>query len=288
MSDTPAAPAREPDSSATGPEDNLAAGHGVRKPWWQRAIVTPVVLGSIGVAFLLIAFFLYPRTTELPSPAYPRLGVSATFPIAFIDYTVVQVTPTVAEIKMQATLPTGTPSPPARAPAALLAVSPPFGVGFRSCRPPACQVRRNRITEASFWIKRLTFRPAAGSAGEAAADFFVNARSFGVTSNGTNASAAIPEVVYDGPGTPMLLVLYRLQSASSYDWSASPVAAVTSSAAQWQQNLMKGDTPGRAAVGIDHAAQTGDDIEIFVAGALLGIAGGAIVAAVQEAMHLKH
>jgi hypothetical protein len=39
-------------------------------------------------------------------------------------------------------------------------------------------------------------------------------------------------------------------------------------------------------VGLNHSAQTRDDIKIFIAGALLGIAGGAIIAAVQEAMHL--
>ena len=108
-----------------------------------------------------------------------------------------------------------------------------------------------------------------------------------MTSNGVNASAAIPEVLYRGLGQPILLTLYHLRSASSYDWSASPVAAVTSATAQWQQDVVSGDTPGRAAVGVDHSAQTRDDIKIFIAGALLGIAGGAIIAAVQEAMHLS-
>jgi hypothetical protein len=62
---------------------------------------------------------------------------------------------------------------------------------------------------------------------------------------------------------------------------------VTGTTAQWQQDVASGDTPGRVAVGINHSAQTRDDIKIFIAGALLGIAGGAIIAAVQEAMHLR-
>ena len=46
-----------------------------------------------------------------------------------------------------------------------------------------------------------------------------------------------------------------------------------------------GRIPGRAAVGINHAEQTTDDNKTFVAGALIGLAGGALLSAVQEALH---
>jgi hypothetical protein len=243
------------------------------------------VLGAIGLALLLISFLLYPRTTELPSPAFPRLELSTNLRVAFVDYSVVQISPAVAEMKISVVLPSGTPGPPADASPAFLSVAPPLGTGFRDCHLPACRVRGTGVTSASLWAERLTFTPV-NSTGTATADFFVNARSFGVTSNGVDASAAIPEVIYQGQGNPILLTAYRLPSASSYDWSSLPAAAVTGTVAAWQQDLASGDTAGRTAVGVDHAAQTGDDIKIFVAGALLGIAGGAIIAAVQEAMHL--
>ena len=118
------------------------------------------------------------------------------------------------------------------------------------------------------------------STGTATADFFVKARSFGVTSNGVNASAAVPEVLYRGLGQPMLLTLYHLRSANGYDWSASPVAA--SPAPPPSGSRTSPAATRRAAIGVDHAAQAGDDIKIFVAGALLGIAGGAIIAAVRR------
>jgi hypothetical protein len=105
-----------------------------------------------------------------------------------------------------------------------------------------------------------------------------------VTSDGVNASAAIPEILYGAGGQPKLLTLYHLPSASSYDWSGSQTALVTSATAQWQTDVVSDDTPGQATVGVDHAAQQHDDIKIFIAGALLGIAGGAIIAAVQEAL----
>jgi len=285
MPDAPIATNPGPEGPAPATQDKPRKAAGVGTRWWRKTVLRPIVLGALGLALLLISFLLYPRTTELPSPAFPRLALSTTFPVAFIDYSVFQISPAVAEMKISVVLPPGTPSPPANAPPPSLAVAPPFGIGFRGCHPPACFVKGNGITSASLWIQQLTFRPV-DSAGTATADFFVNARSFGVTSDGVNASTAIPEILYRGGGQPMMLVLYHLRSASSYDWSNSQAALVTSTTAQWQQNVAGGDTPGRAAVGVDHAAQTNDDIKIFIAGALLGIAGGAIIAAVQEAMHL--
>jgi hypothetical protein len=285
MPDAPIATSPGPEGPAPGAQDKPQPAPGAGKRWWQKPAFRPIVLGALGLALLLISFLLYPRTTELPSPAFPRLALSTTFPVAFIDYTVVQVSPTVAEMKISVVLPSGIPGPPAGAPAATLAVAPPFGTSFRDCPFPTCIVKRNGLTSASVWFQQLTFAPV-NSTGTATTDLFVKASSFGVTSDGINASAAVPEVLYKGLGQPMMLVLYHLQSASSYDWSAAQVAAVSSTTAQWQQDITGSDTPGRAAVGVDHSGQTRDDIKIFIAGALLGIAGGAIIAAVQEAMHL--
>ena len=124
-----------------------------------------------------------------------------------------------------------------------------------------------------------------GEAIIASAEFFVEARSFGVEYNDVTASAAIPEVVYDGPGTPLLIVSYQIPSASSYDWSSYPASSVDKSGAVWQQALIHGDTVGRVTVGTNYAAQANDDTRTFIAGALLGLAGGALLSAVQEALH---
>jgi len=288
MSGTPTAEKPEPRRPAPHSNDDAAPAPGPGQRWWRKAVLRPIVLGTIGLALLLISFFLYPRTADVSSPAFARLAVSARdIQVAFIDYGVEQVSAGVAEIKISVSLPTGTLGPPAGAPPALLAMAPPFGTAFRDCHLPACRVQRTGTISSYFWARRLIFRPAPNSGPTATADFFVKARSFGIASNGVSTSVAIPEVLYQGLGKPFLLTLYQLPSASSYDWSASPAAVVTSTTAQWQDDVTSGDTPGRAAVGINHAAQTRDDIKIFIAGALLGIAGGAIIAAVQEAMHLR-
>jgi len=59
------------------------------------------VLFAIGLALLLISFLLYPRTAELPSPAFSRLALSAGFRVAFIDYSVIQVSPATRRSRSQ-------------------------------------------------------------------------------------------------------------------------------------------------------------------------------------------
>jgi hypothetical protein len=119
--------------------------------------------------------------------------------------------------------------------------------------------------------------------------FLVKAGSFGVTYNSVTAAAAIPEILLlghsaeSGPGN--LSVVYNLPSASSYDWSSDPTSSVTNSQAAWDETVIGDDTPGRAVVGINHAAQSDDDTRTFIAGALLGLAGGALLSGVQEALH---
>jgi hypothetical protein len=118
------------------------------------------------------------------------------------------------------------------------------------------------------------------------ANFAIKAGDFGVVYNGITASAVMPEVSYQGSATPpTLLTGYQFPSASSYDWSSFPPALSSSTYAIWQEFLTQGVTTSRVAVGIDHAAQTRDDFRNFLAGALVGVAGAAILSALQETLH---
>ena len=87
------------------------------------------------------------------------------------------------------------------------------------------------------------------------------------------------------PGTAILLVAYGVPSAANYDWSSFPTTVADNFVAVWQEDLINGDIPARSAVGVNHAQQKSDENRTFLAGALLGLAGGAIVAATQEALH---
>jgi hypothetical protein len=122
----------------------------------------------------------------------------------------------------------------------------------------------------------------SNATGLATTHVFVKAHNFGVTFNGVTAAAAIPEVLSKGAS---LITSYHIPSASSYDWSSYPTAFLSSSGATWDEALISGDTVGWVASGINHIAQANDDSTTFIAGALLGLAGGAILSAVQEALH---
>ena len=125
----------------------------------------------------------------------------------------------------------------------------------------------------------------------ATAYFYVRASSFGVFSNGADAFAAIPEVVYIRKaipvGTPELVAAYDLPSASSYDWSADPPVSATNSHAIWEEPVSRGTMAWVEAAGIDQAAQASDNFMSFLAGALLALGGAAILAAVIEAVHTR-
>lgn len=283
MPDTPTAQSPTPEGPLPGPKDNPPPLPAADKPSRRVKILTPLVLAILGLALFLLAIILYPSATGVRTPLYSRLGISTKFPIALLGLSVVQISPGVAEMKITVKLPANVAAPPAGAPPAGLVVAPALGTVFRNCPPPFCRTLPG-VPPGSVWGVPLAFR-SVGPTGEATADFYVKARSFGVASNGVNASAAIPEVLYQGPGKPIFVVGYHIPSAASYDWSSFPTAGVSNNVATWQEDLVGPDTPGRAAIGINPAGQASHDRLTFFAGALLGIAGGAIVAAVQEALH---
>jgi hypothetical protein len=121
----------------------------------------------------------------------------------------------------------------------------------------------------------------------ARAYFQIQTRNFNTTvnSNGVTASAAIPEVTYQGGGNPTILTIYDFPSADKYDWSSFPPVVTYPDEAQWQEVQAIEVTPSRIAVGINHDGKSYDDFKLFIAGALVGIGGGALVAAFQEALH---
>jgi hypothetical protein len=125
--------------------------------------------------------------------------------------------------------------------------------------------------------------------GRATAVFLVKAHSFGDTTNGVTAEATFPELAVEplsgDPGQEWLFIEYRnIPSASSYDWSADPPQTLGTSRAGWQEPIVVGTTYSRIAIGTDHAAQQRDSDFTLIAGILFGIGGGALVAAIQEAL----
>lgn len=124
----------------------------------------------------------------------------------------------------------------------------------------------------------------------------MKAHSFGVTTNGVTAAAAFPNITFGGVHQhPLLIMDYQIPAANTYDWSSNPTIGLGANHATWEEPVISGNqqqsfgstglTPARVATGINHTAETNDNTLTLVAGVLFGLAGGALVAAVQEALH---
>jgi hypothetical protein len=252
----------------------------------RKKILTPIVLALIGGTLILVAIALYPSSNEPSVPSYATIGMSSSFKIGKIEYYVSQVSPSVTEVFVRIVQPIGVRPPPAKASTHSIALFLPPGIAFRTCPEGFCFRQRNQY----YWKEELKFRPVSSgmpsSTGMAFANFFVRAHGFGYASNDVTALAAIPQVFYDGPGSPTLTTAYEnASSASSYDWSAFPTESINGTEAVWDEPVASGGAQGRVAVGINHANQTKDNNMTFLAGALIGLAGGALLSAVQEALH---
>jgi hypothetical protein len=282
ISDSPPQEPPVEQAQAPGKPDNEAdqkdkAEKKDKKSLW-KLMVTPVVLALLGLALLPLALSLYPSSTETSAPAYPGVSLLTNLRISFITYSVVQVRPSLAQIEIEVVRGTSSGSITG-APFASLVVSPPYGTSFLTCPPAFCTTIQGQVPSFT-WKVLLAFN----TKGKAYAYFYVKAKSLGLSVNGLNAQAVLPEAFYNGVGMPEFLVAYHIPSAGTYDWSALPPAEFSTSSAAWSEPLVQEDTAPKIAVGINQSRQSSDNHLAFVAGALIGLAGGAVLSAIQEAL----
>jgi hypothetical protein len=301
----PALPAPEPGPASAGAAAPVAgsappaadspsppAGSGGRPKLPRKKIVIPAVLAALAVLLGLGAWLLYPATAQLPSRGYTTMVFNAPFGIDALNYQIHQVRTDLAEIKIAVLFNTSkTASVPHQL--ATLSVYPPLGDAFHPC-PPAYCGRGQNATYA--WFQILTFRPGTGP-GElpdttasgiyAFLTLYVRAHDFGVTYNNVNASAALPKLYYNAPGFPNLVTQYSIGSADLYDWSSLPPAYANGARAVWLESPSSGLITPVTATGVNHASSGRNTTLTFIAGALLGLAGGALLSAIQEALHAR-
>jgi hypothetical protein len=257
-----------------------------KRPWWKKYRAS-LIFAILGLAGLPVGFFvLYPSTPELPTPGYSQLVIRSSIPIGTIGYEAEQISAGTAKVTIRVSLPPG-----ASGGIAFLTVLLPFGDTFINCYPPSC---RDQTQAGSYLKQQLTFGTALSQFQTVQATpltFEVSANHFGAIFNGVTASAVIPEVTYSCsvPATLNLAALltgYKISSAGSYDWSSlQPQGFNENGFVVWSEDLAVGDTQSRVTVGINHAAQSHDDFMIFLAGAVIALAGAAILASIQEALH---
>jgi hypothetical protein len=293
MWDLPEGSTVEPDSPASlSTEDQSQASTVHRRPR-QRKIVFAVILFVLGIGLSLLTFLVvYPSEGEITPPQYSGIDIYTAAPIEELDIDISQLTPNIAKVYVEVVaedkadagnitleLPVGTTFDCAGA-HTTGHVTPEGGANICHNYPRRPQ---------SDWVKTLDF-----SSHIAQDTFLVNARSFAVSFGGGIAYAAVPEVLLTlpgggpvgrGPESVVLGIRVRIPNAAAYDWSSFPTRELTASTAVWEESLNLGDNAGRIAVGINHAQQSTDDNLTFIAGALIGIAGSALLTSGQEFFH---
>jgi hypothetical protein len=278
-------PPRPPLSSTTA---DSAPHDYTRSRYLSKKILRPAILTAIGAALLLGAIRLYSSPGELSTPSFATIQLNSTFPIGAILYDVSQTSRSIAKITISVQLPAGVLQPPAKAQPAELWLEVPPGIDFEKCLAGSCNFDQNDKEYSWQWWLDFSKVDPDNKSGVAFATFFVKAHNFGYAFNDVNASAAIPRVdsLGQGSGTPILYTeYYNVTSAGSYDWSSFQPQLTNATEILWDEPVTSGATPGIVAVGINHANEAKDNNKTFFAGALLGLAGGALLAAVQEALH---
>lgn len=293
MSSEPSGDAPEPDRPPASERERLSEPQtttgGKPRSTVRGRIIKSLALAVVAVALGVASVLLYDWSSpsEAPAPEYPTLTIDTDVPAEIIGYTVDAQS---AELKVSVELPS--PANFAFAgQAGMATLTLPNAAQFLACRDVICTTRLGAASLTSHpqpqqqqpLIVQTRSRPLV-----AVADFPLGSADFGVMSNGVTAAVALPQVFYQGQaasGTagPTLEAQYSIPSAGSYDWSALPPEFAKGNQAWWFETLDNNEVAGRAAVGVDHASQADDDRKIFAAGALVGLAGGALLWAVQEA-----
>jgi hypothetical protein len=87
--------------------------------------------------------------------------------------------------------------------------------------------------------------------------------------------------------TPELITHLELPHADSYDWIGGPPPyQLNGGGIAWRQSVEAATQPVFVS-GVNRHQQDVDDVRVFMAGAFIGVAGGAVVAALQECLNAR-
>lgn len=260
-----------------------------RRP--PKKVSIPVVFAVVGVGLILGALWLYYLSSpgQLSAPSFATVQLASTFPVAEIRYDASSSpsAPAITKITIYVQLPSNVLNTPTGA-SAVLYLEAPSGISFESCPRSACRFDPNEDAYTSSQTLNFIYEDTDDNSGEAIATFFVKTGSFGYVNNDIDASAAIPRVIFLGQAsvTPEFYIDYdNVAAPDDYDWSAPSPQLKNASEIRWDEPVSGGAAPGGVAVGINSANESWDSYKIFIAGALLGLAGGALLLALQEALH---
>jgi hypothetical protein len=127
------------------------------------------------------------------------------------------------------------------------------------------------------------------------AEVFLRGVSYNLASNGVYAAATLPDVafirsrsprLFSGVGTREIIptqIYLRPDHSTQFSWTGNPPPVVFGGNVTWTFSRPITGT-ALSATGVSLSGQDAATKSTFIAGALLGIAGGALVGALQEAI----
>jgi hypothetical protein len=271
----------------TDPADaNSADVHQRAAPRLVRRLIILLGLLFIGLATGIWAIALFPSRPQVVAPASFIMALGNEANINDIFVTITPEGQSAEGIELRASAASPSPSPTG----GLITLAFPEKVVIKKC-PVGALCR----TEAAKPLSLIGI-PATPGKNNATKNynFIISNAHFGFSSNGESAVADLPTVLGQGPAPAdeSLFISYRVQDAATYDWSVPPFVE-TAGRVGWSEPLTVSSTSALSAeaqpseiTGINHTAEAQDNRDTFISGILLGIAGGAAIAAAQEGLHL--
>jgi hypothetical protein len=184
----------------------------------------------------------------------------------------------------------------------------PRSTKISSCYPDHACLVDSLPTEK--FVTEATDVHQTGANWNSIADFSLTLPHFAWSTNGLNVQAMLPAVAITrdlppsasaaarsadpgtaAPGNTSVTVSYELPRGDSYDWTGGPApysftAQSGHAGVTWLEPLSALSVPALA-TGTSESEVNLDNLRTFLAGALVGIGGGALVGAIQELTHQR-
>ena len=263
----------------------------VRQPrqyYWRSFVLLAVAIG-LG----LVAITMLPSETPAPAPGAFGLVVLGKIPMSTLNIYESQDLTGESVFDFVIIGPPGVYSGVTSLPSVLVDLSYPTN-NAPSCDPTW---RCHKYRDNPYLPLRLTLvddQRGTGASAEYSARVIFRGPPLGIDSDTTSVTAELPAVQLVLAQEFLIgavEVHYTLANASSYDWTTGQRPAATKADdLTWYLNLASQDTAtgsvyesvSSSAGAVNQAAQQHEQFLTFLAGALFGVAGGALVGALQE------
>ncbi len=252
-----------------------------------RRFRTAIVLSIVFVLLVVVAYQLYPRRAPVSRPPLYSLVVRQYVPLTALQ---VEVTEKPAgHYHLMFTVVVGKDTGSATR-SVSIAFQPSVKVLHLSCVPSAACAATMRNGHQSITVRPRGFNNSPGAYYYTLPEItFVSTR-FAWDANGLQLEATVPTVSVLGcpkgclGGSLRVQTIYAVVDGSSYTFTGGPPpSSVQPSSVAWTIPVAQLATPNTVSA-TDLSAADRDTLKTFAAGAILGIAGGALVGAVQEFM----